>query len=125
MRQLKEIGKIGEKIATDFLIEKGYLILHTNFTSHWGEIDIIATKNNKIIFFEVKTRTGDTKGKPHEAINYTKLKHLMRAVTHYLLKNKYDDYKLSIDAISINLDEDDNPETIKHYEGLDVSQFIN
>lgn len=125
MNQLKAIGKLGEKIALDYLTEKNYTIVETNFTSHWGEIDIIATKDNKLTFFEVKTRTSDGKGKPHEAIHYTKMKHLMRSVSHYLLKNKYNGYKLSIDAISIILEEDNTLGMIKHYENLDVSPFIN
>ena len=48
-------GKLGENIAKDFLVKKGFKILDTNFHySRFGEIDIIASKSNVIYFVEVK-----------------------------------------------------------------------
>lgn len=51
----QKIGEIGEKIAEMFLVKHGFTIIDRNFTHKLGEIDIIAKKNNKIFFFEVKT----------------------------------------------------------------------
>lgn len=55
----KELGKIGEKYACDFLIKEGYNILEKNIRLCIGEIDIVAKeKNNMIVFVEVKTLSG-------------------------------------------------------------------
>ncbi len=52
--QNKKLGYEFEKIAEEFLIQKGYQILNKNFTIRWWEIDIIAKKNNIVSFVEVK-----------------------------------------------------------------------
>ena len=46
----QQIGKLGEKISQEYLIKKGYKIQEKNFISKYGEIDIIAKKNNCIHF---------------------------------------------------------------------------
>ncbi len=55
MAEHNEIGKIGENIAKTFLMKHGFSILETNYRTHFGEIDIIARKDNKIRFIEVKS----------------------------------------------------------------------
>jgi len=111
----KNIGKIGEKIALSYLKEKGYKLLKKNFYCRWGEIDLILKNDNKIVFVEVKTRVGDKKGKPYEAINFYKINGLKRAIYFYLLKKKYFQYKLSLEVISIILNSDLSLKEIKHF----------
>ena len=48
-------GQLGERIALDFLINKGFLIIETNYTKKVGEIDIVAMLNQRLHFVEVKT----------------------------------------------------------------------
>ena len=74
MYRNQEIGKIGEKIAQDYLMKKNYSILEKNFSCYLGEIDIIATlkNNHDIIFIEVKTTTQSIYGKPAEAVKTKK-----------------------------------------------------
>ena len=95
------IGKFGEKEALHFLRNKDYSIVTKNFKSKFGEIDIIASKNNCLYFIEVKTRTNTNKGMPYEAVDFRKIKHIKNAANYYLLKNDYKDYKLKIAVISI------------------------
>lgn len=84
----KELGKKGELIAEKFLIKKGYEIICKNFYTKKGEIDIIAQKNNEIIFVEVKTRTNLKFGTPAMAINYTKKKHIKLSAKIFLYLNQ-------------------------------------
>ncbi len=114
----KDIGKLGEKYASDFLRSKGYIILENNFHTHWGEIDLIAKKDKKIYFIEVKTRVGESKGKPYEAVDFIKVKHLMRPIQLYLLKKNLKDYKLSLDVISVVLNADRSVKEIKYYKDV-------
>jgi putative endonuclease len=55
MAEHNEIGKIGENIAQTFLVKHGFSIVITNYRTRYGEIDIIAKKDNKIRFVEVKS----------------------------------------------------------------------
>ena len=81
-------GISGEKLARDFLIRQNYSIIATNYRCRAGEIDIIALKDNKLAFIEVKTRSSDKKGLPHEAYTYGKMKRLSRAIQYYLHTEK-------------------------------------
>jgi len=48
----QQIGKIGEDLATKYLSSSGYRILERNYRGKQGEIDIIATEKNKIIWYK-------------------------------------------------------------------------
>lgn len=115
----KNIGKIGEQIAASYLKKKGFQITDRHITSHWGEIDIVARRNNKICFIEVKTRLGETKGKPYEAVTFSKIKSLRRVIQYYILKNKLKNYKLSLDVISIILGSDCSLKKLDYYENVE------
>jgi len=102
------------------LVKNNYKILERNYRTKWGEIDIVASKNKKITFFEVKTRVGDQKGKPFEAVNFYKIQGLRRAIRDYLLKKKANQCKLSVDVIGIVIDDCNGISEIKHYSNLDI-----
>ncbi len=112
----KEIGKFGEDIAVNHLQDLGYIIIQRNFTTHWGEIDVIAKKNNTIYFVEVKTKVGDKKGKPYESVTYRKIQNLKRSINLYLLKNDYKKYKLSLSVVSVELDENKAVKELKFFD---------
>jgi putative endonuclease len=96
-----EIGRAGETIAKNWLIEKKYKILATNFSSRNGEIDIIALSENKTIHFvEVKTYNNSYLH-PLEAITKGKQKKIKKTATYYLLKNKKTNTHCQFDAITI------------------------
>ena len=55
MAEHNEIGKIGENLAKTFLVKQGFIVLGQNFRILQGEIDIIAKKDKKLHFVEVKS----------------------------------------------------------------------
>ena len=68
MSYTKETGNYGEDLATAWIANKGYLIIERNWRhKHW-EVDIIASKENKLHFFEIKTRRSAIFGHPEESI---------------------------------------------------------
>lgn len=97
----KNLGKIGEGLALDYLKSHGFFVLENNFTSRFGEIDIIAKKGLGLYFVEVKTRSNLNYGEPFEAVNKRKIYHIKKAAQYYLLKNSFKDYKLKIAVFSI------------------------
>lgn len=114
----KKAGVIGEKLAANFLLKNGYYILQRNFRSKLGEIDIIAKKDSRIHFVEVKTRIGIQKGLPHEAVNFNKIKHLKRTLQLYVKENSLNDYKQSLDVVSIVLNNSYEVENFKFFENI-------
>lgn len=116
--QSKRLGVNGEEIASDFLLKNGFTIIQKNFTCRLGEIDIIAQKDQKIHFIEVKTRIGVDKGKPYEAVNFRKLQHIKNTIDYYLLINSIKNSKLSIDVVSIVLARDNSVQRLNLYENV-------
>ncbi|MFC1842212.1 YraN family protein [Candidatus Dependentiae bacterium] len=56
MNNKVKLGKAGEKIVAKKLANTGFTILHKNYTQRYGEIDIIASKDDLLVFVEVKMR---------------------------------------------------------------------
>ena len=88
MAESHNLGQKGEDIATGHLKEAGFKILFRNWK--WGkhEIDIIAEKNDMIIFVEVKTRSDDYQMHPVTAVTNEKQKSIIYAADGYLQKFK-------------------------------------
>ncbi len=97
----KKLGNAGENIAVNFLENHGYKILEKNFRIRAAEIDIIAEKDNTIIFVEVKTRSNIRKGTPAEAVNLRKQKKIIEAASVFLQDEKYFDKACRFDVIEI------------------------
>ena len=83
-------GNIGEDIACDFLIRKGFKVIDRNYLKKWGELDIVADKDNIIHFFEVKSVTGDSglkfidSHKPEDNVHAFKARKLRKMIQTYL-----------------------------------------
>ena len=80
----KEIGELGENAAANLLIEKGYAILERNFRLNHLEVDIIALKDDTIVFVEVKTRSVNYLYSPQEAVNRRKQNFIINAANGYM-----------------------------------------
>jgi putative endonuclease len=111
---------IGENLAVEYLQKKGYTIIDRNFRKTYGEIDIIATHNNVLIFVEVKTRKGVLFGTPLESISPWKLREVMKTALYYKQIHPKLPEALRIDAISVLLNAEDKIDTIEHVENISV-----
>lgn len=101
MNYNKAIGKYGETIATDYLINNGYEILDKNFQTRYGEVDIIGQKNDMIIFFEVKSRYTNSFGTPLESVTCHKKGKIISISSYYIYVNNLYDYNIRYDVIEI------------------------
>ncbi len=79
-----ETGKAGEEVAQAYLAEKGYKLLAINWHFHHKEIDIIAQKDEVLVFVEVKTRSTLAFELPKEAVTLKKQRHLVSAADAYI-----------------------------------------
>lgn len=100
MAQHNELGKLGEELAVDFLVKKGYKIKAKNWRYLKAEIDIIAQKENTLIAIEVKTRTSDYFGDPQDFITKKKIKLLVMAMNEYVISKELD-VEVRFDIIAI------------------------
>lgn len=96
----QKLGKEGEKIARSYLKKNGWKILEKNYKTPFGEIDIIAKKEDVIAFIEVKTRLSDIFGLPSEAVtNQRKLRYIRGA--NYYFTGKIIDCTVRFDIIEV------------------------
>ena len=95
-------GNIAEDKACEFLFDNGFSVIERNFYSRFGEIDIIAIKDEVLHFVEVKS--GDDYEKAIQNITKSKLSKLLKTGDIYLKKNSYSgDYEY--DAIIVTSDD--------------------
>ncbi len=95
-------GKKGEDITVDFLKKHGFIIFKRNYHSRFGEIDIIAEKDDLLAFVEVKTRVLDNMVSPAEAVDFRK-RERMRLTAKTFLNKTFIDYKCRYDVSEITV----------------------
>ena len=100
MAEHNDLGKIGEELAVNYLIEKGYEILERNWRNKHKEIDIIAKDGGTLVIVEVKTRQSDGFGEPDMAVTRQKQMRLVYAANAYVFRNRLD-LDIRFDIISI------------------------
>lgn len=95
-------GNAGEELAADFLVQKGFEIVERNYRYKRSEIDVIARKDNWLIFVEVKTRSSSYFGHPEEFVDSKKRSKILEGADHYLQETNWQG-NVRYDIISINL----------------------
>lgn len=97
----KILGNIGEILAKNYLKKKKFKILETNFKCKIGEIDIIASKNNIIVFVEVKFKSTKKFGLPREMVTLHKQNKIKLVASYYLQIKKLYSSICRFDVIEI------------------------
>jgi putative endonuclease len=85
-----KIGRESEKVATEFLVAKGYRILETNYRFRNKEIDIIAMLDKLLVIVEVKTALHDGDERPGDLVNIRKQQYLINAAEAYIMSHQID-----------------------------------
>ena len=97
-------GRKSENEAKEYLIKKGFIFIESNFEVDNGEIDLIMSDKDWLVFVEVKYKSNDYMGYPEDMIDKRKIAQVKRIAQFYLLKNpnierKFGKYR--IDAVCI------------------------
>lgn len=100
MAQHNQLGKKGEKLAVDFLLDKGYDIVERNYRYDKAEVDIIAQKGQTLAIVEVKTRSTSDFGDPQDFLKPKQIQRIVKAVDEYVLVNNLD-VEIRFDIIAI------------------------
>lgn len=112
-----KLGELGEEKAADMLAGKGYKILERNNQNKYGEIDIVALKDDELVFVEVRSKTGTNFGLPEETVKHRKKKKLIRNAKRYI-SYKSIDKPYRIDVIGVVFNKSKKVERIKHYKNI-------
>ena len=117
-----DFGIWAESLVAQYLKNKGYEILDRNYRKKWGEIDIVAEKDQIIIFVEVKANKSELAGfEPERRINPEKLRRLHRIIQTYLAYKKYkSDKEWQIDVVSLTVSRDRRSVKIKHFKNIAI-----
>ena len=116
-RTPKSLGERGENYAARYLRRKGYKIVAMRNRSRLGEIDIVAVDHRTVVFVEVKTRAGEEKGLPEEAVNREKQERLTRAALAFLRRHDLlGNCSARFDVISIVWPEGQKKPDLRHFE---------
>ena len=112
----KQTGARGEAIARRYLRQQGYQIIDANWSSVFGELDIVAERDATLAFVEVKTRRATDTESALAGITAAKRERMVKAVYQYLYENELDpDTAWRIDVIAVALN-DGRPPLLDHVE---------
>ncbi|WP_281987881.1 YraN family protein [Aquimarina aggregata] len=100
MAEHNALGKKGEQIAADFLVNHGYTILEKNYRYLKSEIDIIAQKGTIVVAVEVKTRSTPEFGNPQDFVKPKQMQSLVKTIDYYVIENDLD-VEVRFDIIAI------------------------
>lgn len=109
-------GRIGERLAANYLEDRGYRLLLRNFRCAYGEIDLIAEEQDDLVFVEVKLRRGTAFGLPEEAIDARKQRRLLQVASYYLSLHECAERSWRIDVIAIQLSSRGKLQEIRLYQ---------
>ncbi len=121
LRGTSELGFFAEHYAAEYLKLKGYTILGHNYRKPWGEIDVIATKQDIVIFVEVKANKKDIPGfEPERRVNADKRHRMARIARTYLSDHNYpDDQPWQMDVVSVSFVKERGVAKIRHYKNIE------
>jgi putative endonuclease len=118
------IGEEGEKLAVRYLRLRRYRILKRNYRCKLGEIDIIAKRNDTLVFIEVRSRSDPYLADPASTVDKIKIARTINAARYYLMENKLADAPCRFDVLAISFRQSKLP-AIEHVQGaFDLSKDL-
>lgn len=111
---MEGLGRRGEDAAARYLSSRGYRLFTRNLRLAGVEVDLVAEKDDWIVFVEVKSRRRDDRGDPLEFIDRRKQRRLIRAARVFCARPRWRDRPVRFDAVSVL--ETDSGLVINHIE---------
>ena len=115
-----QLGRLGEQLAAEHLIRRGFEIVERNYRTRWGELDIVAFDGRTLAFCEVKTRRLSGSGRdPLESVHAVKRSRVRKMAGRWLIERTDRPYaeKVRFDAIGVTLDPSGRLVSLEHLEG--------
>jgi len=99
----RKTGILGEKLAAGILRDNGYTIIETNYRCAEGEVDIIASHKEELVFVEVRSKKNIEYGTPEESITNRKKEKLRAVAAHYCQDRNVMTLQYRIDVVALEL----------------------
>jgi putative endonuclease len=116
----RRLGQLGEQLAAEHLVRRGFEIVERNYRTRWGELDIVAFDGQTLAFCEVKTRrlNGDRR-RAFEALHPAKRSQVRKMAGSWLIERTRRPHadELRFDAIGVTFSPDGRLLSIEHLEG--------
>ncbi len=109
-----ELGRVGERLAEQFLHKHGLKTVARRFTTPVGELDLVMRDGDTVVFVEVKTRRDRDLADPQDAVNLPKQRRMTRAARWFIQHQRCDDQPCRFDVVAVLLPPDGQPE-IEHF----------
>lgn len=114
----KWTGEYGERVAVDWLRSKNCKVLARNFKGRkGGEVDIVASDGEQILFTEVKTRQKDAMMRGLAAVNRKKQALIQRGANEWLRRLGTREVPWRFDLIEVEVFEGEKP-TVRRIENV-------
>jgi putative endonuclease len=117
MKAKDALGQFGERVAADYLEDKGIRVIDSNWRCPAGEIDLVALDGAELVIVEVKTRRSRRYGDPLEAVTAAKLQRLRTLAVLWAREHRHVMGALRVDAVGIIMDGRSAPH-IDHLKGV-------
>jgi putative endonuclease len=116
------LGALGERLAAEHLVRRGFEIVERNYRTRWGELDIIAFDGRTLAFCEVKTRRASASAagcRPLDAVRALKRAQVRKMAGRWLIErtNRPRADTLRFDAIGVTVDGAGRLLSLEHLEG--------
>jgi len=112
------LGQFGKTMAAKYLHREGYHIVEMNFRKNYTVIDIIATKDKTLVFFEVKTRISEDFSKPFDTVTKERMKNLSQLASVYFHLHPHLPKVMRLDAVGVTLDKYRNVLDVEHIQNI-------
>ncbi|MFT6593877.1 MAG: putative endonuclease [Zhongshania sp.] len=99
-----DTGAQAEQGACQLLKKHDLKIIHQNYRSRFGEIDIIALSEYHLIFVEVRYRQNTAFGSASETVTRKKQQRILLTARHFLSRGEYAELPCRFDVIEASSD---------------------
>jgi len=117
MTHHQALGRYGERVAADHLVAQGMVVLDRNWRCDEGELDLVLRDGATMVACEVKTRTSNDHGTPHEAITDAKLTRLRRLAVRWVEAHDVHPPETRVDLVAV-LRPRTGPALVEHVRGI-------
>lgn len=116
--QRHHLGRLGERLAAEHLQRRGFVLLAQNYRTRWGELDVVAGDEQRIVFCEVKTRRLGS-SQPLEGLRTAQQRRIRRMALAWLEAQPRRQFvpELRFDAVGVTIDATGRLVALEHLEG--------
>ena len=121
MSDSRVLGRNAEVYALRYLESNQLKLIERNYTTRYGEIDLIMQEDNTIVFVEVRKRSNQLFGGATESIGHNKKKRLIKTAYDWMQKKSYDG-NCRFDVVA--LDKESSPNWIRNAFDVDDTMYL-